>query len=920
MADAQVDLKLNAQTGAFEKALGGALGSFNKFTGGIFAGGNIVTAFATGITALGGTMTALAVKTAKTADDILKLSDMTGIAVENLSLWRDVVSVSDSNMETLSKGLVKLQQTMGDAAEGAKKQKEAFEAAGIAIADSDGQLRKTEDVLLDIADVFAILPEGPTKTSLAFKLFGKSGVELIPFLSNGSKGIQELSDKFEGMGRLMSGQLAQDSSEFNDQMDFLKIRAKGLGETIGSALIPKLRDMLQWIDESLESERGFLVSEADVYEAMIEGNRSLITGKKEVVEKTNEQIEAERKLSEQTKKNIDLFLSKETREKEAAEAAKAAAAARKEIEAEIDAEIKESIDALNVQLELKRGFRDFDAEYFKFYSELLHLQGLDNEIIQLKIAQDIQSRAADAGEAETDYSDLTIKELERILDAETTTAKQRDAAGKELSKKKQAVEEKLAEGIRDVIADGAGDISKIWEGTGESFEDTWKNAAQGFIEQSIQMVIQHGIASAAIQIQTAAMTAGITILIGLMAKVFGRGKGDKNSEVEQAKQKLQSSLDSFLDSIDSALDAFLRETTSTLANLERKTEVAKVGLEDLIELTREFDEMVDQIERMFGQFSGISQQIINEIVNAWTVGVRTKIIENLEEMSRAIQERYDLEKRLINEVRQVMEAQADFARDIQGNITEVARALLSPEELFQALLGDVATLQDVVASTTGEAQIEALRDLQEAFNAVFSQAQDLFSADPEELARWQDFVLEGLEGIRDAGAETFDNLIEAAVAQLNLTQRTNDLTADILRHEQRIDAAQYASLLLLREIAQETDSDAILDLVSQLIAQLGVLGITPDVALGHGGLVRQPTTALLAERGIPELVTPLDKIGEVFGGTTTVNISLSLPNVNKLSGISIDEAEFVLKTVFTRAAENLNRSGYTWPMRSRANV
>ena len=46
-------------------------------------------------------------------------------------------------------------------------------------------MKSTEAVLLQVADVFANLEDGAVKTALAVKLFGKSGMDMIPFLNRG---------------------------------------------------------------------------------------------------------------------------------------------------------------------------------------------------------------------------------------------------------------------------------------------------------------------------------------------------------------------------------------------------------------------------------------------------------------------------------------------------------------------------------------------------------------------------------------------------------------------------------------------------------------------------------------------------------------------------------------------------------------
>jgi hypothetical protein len=65
---------------------------------------------------------------------------------------------------------------MADAAQNTKgTAASAFAALGISVTDASGHLRDADDVFTDIADRFARIHDGATKTAIAMTLFGKSG-------------------------------------------------------------------------------------------------------------------------------------------------------------------------------------------------------------------------------------------------------------------------------------------------------------------------------------------------------------------------------------------------------------------------------------------------------------------------------------------------------------------------------------------------------------------------------------------------------------------------------------------------------------------------------------------------------------------------------------------------------------------------
>jgi len=178
-----------------------------------------------------------------TADNLSKLSQKTGISVESLSLLRPIAEQSGISLEGLAKGMQKLATAMVEAAGGGKEQIDVFSRLGVSVKDAAGQLRPTEDVLLDLADAFAVMPDGAEKSALAVKLFGKSGVELIPFLNQGRAGIEELKQKFKELGLEISGDTAKAAEKFNDTLDTVKQALSAIAMKVAEAALPALQSL-----------------------------------------------------------------------------------------------------------------------------------------------------------------------------------------------------------------------------------------------------------------------------------------------------------------------------------------------------------------------------------------------------------------------------------------------------------------------------------------------------------------------------------------------------------------------------------------------------------------------------------------------------------------------------------------------------
>jgi hypothetical protein len=66
---------------------------------------------------------------------------------------------------------------------------------GIALRDQSGNLRRSEDLLADVADAFARIEDPAERVRLAFKLFDSEGVALVTLLLGGSGALEEMRDR-----------------------------------------------------------------------------------------------------------------------------------------------------------------------------------------------------------------------------------------------------------------------------------------------------------------------------------------------------------------------------------------------------------------------------------------------------------------------------------------------------------------------------------------------------------------------------------------------------------------------------------------------------------------------------------------------------------------------------------------------------
>lgn len=195
--------------------------------------------------AAAGVALAVAVKGAiDNADAIGEMAQSAGVSVEALSSMGYAANQSGVGLEGLATGFEKLSKNMLAVAQGGTGPvAAAFAALGVNVQNASGSLRDGDQVMLDVADKFARMENGATKTALAVQIFGKSGADLIPFLNAGRAGISELTDAADRMGITLSGSTAAAAGQFNDTLDAIKGTFQGVINTIMVGALPSLNQL-----------------------------------------------------------------------------------------------------------------------------------------------------------------------------------------------------------------------------------------------------------------------------------------------------------------------------------------------------------------------------------------------------------------------------------------------------------------------------------------------------------------------------------------------------------------------------------------------------------------------------------------------------------------------------------------------------
>ena len=183
------------------------------------------------------TMTKMAINQ---ADQFSKLSAQVGIGTESLQALAYAAQLNGTEIAALTTGLNRFNRSVVDADDGAKKQAASFGALNVRLRDTDGRLKGTETLLLDVADAFAQSEDNAAKSAIAQELFGRAGASMIPFLNQGRSGIEALKDEAEALGIIMDERAARAAEQFNDNLTRLTQAGRGLFVQLAESVLPTL--------------------------------------------------------------------------------------------------------------------------------------------------------------------------------------------------------------------------------------------------------------------------------------------------------------------------------------------------------------------------------------------------------------------------------------------------------------------------------------------------------------------------------------------------------------------------------------------------------------------------------------------------------------------------------------------------------
>ena len=213
-------------------------GDLSKITSKLPSLGTLAASAAAGVAAAGTAVFMMAKNTAEAYDKVQKFSEAIGVSTTFLSGMQHAAHLSGLTNEQLNVSLKMLGARIGEANAGLGEAKLMWKALGIEVKNADGSVKSTEQMLPEVADALRNVSSASERTTIAMRIFGESGVVMLPMLMKGSEGINAMREEAEKFGLVISAQAGRNAAEFNDSITRMTGSVTGLKNKFSEDLLP----------------------------------------------------------------------------------------------------------------------------------------------------------------------------------------------------------------------------------------------------------------------------------------------------------------------------------------------------------------------------------------------------------------------------------------------------------------------------------------------------------------------------------------------------------------------------------------------------------------------------------------------------------------------------------------------------------
>lgn len=228
-----------------------------------------VEALANGIKKVGKAFKDTITDSAAFADEMITMSQTTGLSTDALQEYRYMSDLVDVNLETITGALSKLTKNMSSAKKGTGDTAKAFKTLRVNIVDSNGALRDNQDVFNEVLDALGGIENETERDAIAMQIFGKSAQDLLPMIIAGGDAVKGFAKEAHDMGYVLDSETLNSLGAVQESFDRFHLLTDTIKNNLAMALAPVVEDLankfIAWaqsVDWDAVSEKVNRIAEA----------------------------------------------------------------------------------------------------------------------------------------------------------------------------------------------------------------------------------------------------------------------------------------------------------------------------------------------------------------------------------------------------------------------------------------------------------------------------------------------------------------------------------------------------------------------------------------------------------------------------------------------------------------------------------
>ena len=207
-------------------------------------------------------VSALVLKAGSAADELSDMSKVTGLTTTQLQKYDYTAKMAGTTLETITGAQTKLTKQMAAAKDESSAAAKKFDALGVSVKGTNGELRSSDDVFIDVIDALGKIDNEAERDAAAMDIFGKSAKDLNPLILEGADGLREYAKQAEELGVIVSednvaalADMQGKVKEVTAQFDALKQNLAAKFAPIAKEVLEKVQKVIQAVAKQLDSPK-----------------------------------------------------------------------------------------------------------------------------------------------------------------------------------------------------------------------------------------------------------------------------------------------------------------------------------------------------------------------------------------------------------------------------------------------------------------------------------------------------------------------------------------------------------------------------------------------------------------------------------------------------------------------------------------